>query len=149
MMNMNKINGFKKEQIFKLYDYLVAYEDSGIEMYNSTKALLKDHPELSELKEIIKKVECKKSDSIEMKDIDLKNINNEIYLTKCKGNLLLSFLAHLRNSIAHGNIFAHDSHILVTDFANPKFNPIDFAARGRIEFSVIIDLTNILKSIEL
>ncbi len=146
---MNKINGFKKEQIFKLYDYLVAYEDSGIEMYNSTKALLKDHPELSELKEILKKVECSKSNSIEMKDIDLKIINNEIYLTKCKGNLLLSFLAHLRNSVAHGNIVEHYNHILITDYANPKFNPIDFTARGCIEFSVIIDLTNILKRIEL
>ena len=46
-MKQNKINGFEENQIFQLYAYLVAYEESGIEKYKSTKALLNEHPELS------------------------------------------------------------------------------------------------------
>ena len=148
-MDQNKINGFREPQIFQLYDFLVAYEDSGIRKYKSTKKMLEEHPELFELNEQIKYVECKKSDAIEMKDIDFKQFHNKIYFTKCKGNNLLSFLAHLRNTIAHGCAVEHNGNVLITNFANPIYRPIDFSARGCIDFSVIRNFTDILKKIEL
>ena len=43
---MQKINGLNANQVFQLYDYLVIYEESGIQDYKSTQKLLKDHPEL-------------------------------------------------------------------------------------------------------
>lgn len=148
-MDQKKINGFSESQIFQLYDYLVAYEESGIEKFKSTKRLLNEHPELSDLNEQFKKVECKKATAREMKDINFKILNNKVYFTINKGNQLLSFLAHLRNAIAHGNTVEHKGHILITDFTSLRNNTVDFTARGRIEFSVVETITDILKKIEL
>lgn len=148
-MKKNKINGFNENQIFQLYAYLVAYEESGIEKYESTKALLNEHPELAIIGQTAKPVICHKSSNQDMKEIDFKVLTNEIYLTKNKGNLLLSFLAHLRNSIAHGNIEDHEGRVWVTDYANPQYNPVDFTARGCIDFDVINSITKALKQIVL
>jgi len=146
-MKQNKINGFEESQVFQLYAYLVAYEESGIEKYESTKALINEHPELANIGQAAKPVICHKSINQKMKEIDFKVLTNEIYLTKNKGNLLLSFLAHLRNSIAHGNTVEHQGRVLVTDFVNPKYNPIDFTARGCIDFDVINRITKTLMQI--
>ena len=72
-------------------------------------------------------------------------MNNEIYLTINKGNLLLSFLTHLRNSIAHGNAVAHEDLILISD-KNPS-KSLGFTARGRMKFALINEITSILKDI--
>lgn len=144
-----KINGFKQNEIFMLYEYLVAYEDSGIENYNRNKALFKEHPELTGLANTIKSVTCHKSNAQEMKEIDFKELLNEIYFTKNKGSNLLSFLSHLRNSIAHGAMVEHKGNVLITDFANPKYRPTDFTARGCVEKDIIIEFTKILNNIVL
>ncbi len=147
-MKEQKINGFAMPQIFKLYAFLVAYEESGIQNYKSTNALLNEHPELSELEIRIKAVKCHKSNADEMKDIDFKMLDNEIYFTK-RNNNLFSFLSHLRNSIAHGNIAEHQGKVLITDLADPKRRPIDFTARGCVDFQVIEDFTKTINFIEL
>ena len=146
-MKHNKINGFEDIQVFQLYAYLVAYEESGIEKYKSTKALLNEHPELSNIDQAAKPVIRHRANNQKMKAIDFKVLTNEIYLTKNKDNLLLSFLAHLRNSIAHGNTVEHEGRVLVTDFASPKYYPVVFTARGCIDFDVINSITKTLKQI--
>lgn len=144
-----KINGFDKTQIFQLYSYLVAYEDSGIEKYKSTKAMLSEHPELSDLGNIAKVVKYNKANAQEMRGLNFKSLTNEIYQTKNKQNNILSFLAHLRNSIAHGYAQEHEGQVLITDFDNPKYNPIDFTARGCVDFQLIKEFTKTIKLIEL
>ncbi len=148
-MKQEKINGFDEKEIFKLYKYVVAYEEGGISQYNTTKSMLNEHPELSHLTDIAKLVKCTWTKDEEMRNIDFKTITNSVYQTRSRGNHLLSLLAHLRNSIAHGYVSKHEDSILITDFANPKFNPIDFTARGRIELQIIERITKILKQIEL
>ena len=146
---MDTIKGFDEKQIFLLYDYLVAYEESGIEQYGSTRSLLKEHPELSDLEQAFKTIKSHKSNTQEMCTIDRGSLTNEIYFTINKGNHLLSFLAHLRNSIAHGRVTECNGCVLVVDFANPKYNPVDFTARGCVDFEIIIKMAEILKKIEL
>lgn len=148
-MKQKNINGFEENQIFQLYAFLVAYEESGIEKYKSTKSLLNDHPELVDIEKVAKPVIRHGASNQKMKVIDFKVLTNEVYLTKDKGNLLLSFLAHLRNSIAHGNAVERQGRVLVTDYANPKYNPINFTARGCIDFDVINSITKVLKQIVL
>lgn len=82
-----------------------------------------------------------------MKTIDLKMLNNEVYLTRNKTNLRLSLLAHIRNAIAHGNVVEHDKKVLITDYS--KSNTASFSARGSIDIDVIKKNTIILKRIEL
>lgn len=146
-MKAIKINGFNERQIFQLYDFLVSYEDSGIQQYKSTKALIAEHPELSDIDQILKSVEKRQSNHSNMVGIDFKALNNHIYLTKNKGNLSLSFLAHLRNSIAHGSAVEFEGKILITDYENPKYHPTNFTARGCIDFTIINNITNFLKCI--
>lgn len=148
-MKQDKINGFNENQILHLYAYLVAYEESGIEKYKSMKALLNEHPELSNIEQAGKTVTCCKAKPYEMKDIDFKALTNKVYITKDKGNLLLSFFAHLRNSIAHGYAVEHQGRVLITDYANPKYNPVDFTARGCVEFDIINRIIDLLKQINL
>lgn len=148
-MKQSTINGFDEKSLFLLYDYLVAYEHSGIEQYKSTKELLKEHPELSDLEQVFKTIKSHKSNTQEMCAINIASLTNEIYLTINKGSHLLSFLAHLRNSIAHGRVSECKGKILVKDFANPKYNPVDFTARGCINYEVVVKITEILKRIEL
>lgn len=146
---MNKtINGFDETGIFKLYAYLSAYEDSGIGRHDgSTKKLLEKHPELSELEECFKLVKYHKAKCKEMKILDFKKLNNEVYLTCSKANLQLSLLAHLRNAIAHGSVVGHNGKVLVTDFH--KDHPVDFTARGRVDFEIVEKFTEIINKIEL
>lgn len=148
-MKENKINGFTVTQIFQLYAYLVAYEESGIEKYSSMKAMLEEHPMLSEVTKVVQKVVCHKTVAHDMKSIDFKSLKNEIYQTNVKKNKVLSFLAHIRNSIAHGDCVENKNHVLITDYANPKYNPVDFTARGCVEFEIINQITRILNKIEL
>ena len=148
-MEKERINKFDKDQIFQLYAYLVAYEEGGFSKYKSTKVLLEEHPELTGIQKIERLVNYKKATDSEMKVAEFHAFNNKILMTKSKGNLLLSFLAHLRNSIAHGNSVEYTGKILITDFANPRYRPTDFTARGCIDFSVIQGITNILKRIDL
>lgn len=149
-MKQDRINGFDKNQLFQLYAYLVAYEESGIEKYKSTKAVMDEHPELSDIRNAVKLVKCNTVHSCEMRDVDFKALTNEVYLTKNKGNQLLSLLAHLRNSIAHGNAVEYYGRVLITDFENPKYHrPVNFTARGCIEFDTINSITDILKKIDL
>lgn len=148
-MKKNKINGFNEKQIFQLYAYLVAYEESGVEKYKSTKAMLEEHPELSELERIVNKVIRHTVKPVELCNINFKSLHNEIYQTNSKGNQLLSFLAHLRNSIAHGNAVEYQGNVLVTDFEPLKYNPINFTARGCIDLYIIFEVAEILKNISL
>ncbi len=147
-MFMKRINGFDEKQVFEMYNYLLAYEDCGIIKYKSTKALLLDHPELSELETVTGIIKCRKSNAYEMKGIDFKSLKNEIYFTK-KYNNLLSLLNHLRNSIAHCGVVEHNGSVLITDYANPRFLPVDFTARGCIELNTIKTITMILKKVKL
>lgn len=146
-MKQKSINGLNEHQVFQLYDYLVAYEDSGIQNYKSTIKLLSEHPELSKIVEYNKKIDVNISTAVNMNDINLKELNNKVYLSINKGNFLLSLLSHLRNAIAHGNAVMDNNYILVSD-RNPR-KSIDFTARGRIELSIINEISNILKGVKL
>ena len=142
------INGIKAHEIFQLYAFLVAYEESGIgQNKKSTKKLLQEHPELIGLIDNFKLVKYHQANNDFMQVLDFKQLRNEIYLTKNKGNLQLSLLAHLRNAVAHGNVVKYNQKVLITDY--PKNRPVDFSARGCLDIEIINEFTKTLKKIEL
>lgn len=141
------INGFCPDEVFQLYDFLDGYETARVGSFQSQSQLFEDHPEMKDLLMVQDKVKCHEADSAQMKDLDLINMQNEIYFTIYHSGQLLSLLYHLRNSIAHACAIKHGSAVLVTDF---KVNrPTDFSARGRIEMETINAFTLILKKIQL
>lgn len=148
-MEDNMINGLNESQISQLFAYLVAYESSGICVYKSTKKLIKDHPELKEMEATFQSIQCHKADTKKMDECNLSLLTNEVFQSINKNNHLLSFLSHLRNSIAHGYIGGGDGYIHIIDFANPRSRPVDFTSRGRVEIGIINQFTNILNGIDL
>lgn len=143
-----RINGFNKSQIFQLYEYLVAYEELGIFNFNSTKAMLNQYPGLANVEVLFKQLKCHKAKVQELEGVDLKTLKNEIYMT-IRGNLLLSFLTHLRNAIAHGSAVEHQFDVQITDFEDPKRHPVSFTARGCVTLEIVNAFTELFKTIEL
>lgn len=139
------INGFNPEEIFQLYAFVEAYETAGIKSYATQTRLFKEHPELQELQLVMKKVKCHYSNSKQMKSLDIKAMDEEIYYTEYQIGHLLSLLYHLRNSIAHACAVKHESKVLITDFKVRR--PVDFSARGRISLETIIEFTDILRKV--
>lgn len=144
----NKINGFTKNQIFQLYEYLVVYEDLGLSNFKSTKAMLCQHPGLSYITTLQKRLICHKAKAKEIENVNFKELKNEVFMT-VRNNQLLSFLSHLRNAIAHGGAVEHKGNVLITDFENPRYHPVTFTARGCVTFDIINDITSLLKNIQL
>lgn len=141
-----KICGFNPTEIFKLYAFVDAYEWSDIKQLKNENELLRIHPELNGLKECMKGITFKKSDSESLERLDISALHNEMQGIK-HGSQLLSFLYHLRNAIAHACVNKQDGMIQVTTFC--KNRPTDFSSRGRISLDVIDLFTNELKKVEL
>lgn len=141
------INGFDKEGIFKLYAFLNAYEKAGIGKFKSTKKMLTEHPELGEISDLFKLVNSHKKGNEFMKSVDPKQLRNEVFMTKNKGNLQLSLLAHLRNAIAHANVEENNQKVLITDYS--QRHSASFSAIGSVDIEVIEQFTIILNKIKL
>lgn len=141
------INGFTPQEVFLLYAFVESYETAGIKSYKTQTSLFKEHPELKELTLVLNKAKCHYSNSEEMKSIDIKTMNNEIYYTEYQIGHLLSLLYHLRNSIDHACAIKHGTKTLITDFKVKR--PTEFSARGRISLDIINEFTHILKKIHL
>lgn len=144
---MDIINGFNQDAITKLYAFVKAYEDVGVKSFEKEKDFLIRYPELKGLLNDIKEVNCHWATSEKMKQLNLKQFNNEIYLLRYKKSYLLDLLYHLRNAIAHACVIEHNGAVLITDFKVSK--PMDFSARGRIELRIIENFTKTLNKAEL
>ncbi|MBQ8051217.1 MAG: hypothetical protein IJ197_06540 [Bacteroidaceae bacterium] len=143
---VNKVCGFEAPEVLKLYAFVDAYEWSDIRQLKNETELFRVHPELMGLKECMDKVSFHKSNAEEMNRLDVNNLQNEIYGSK-HGSLLLSFLYHLRNAIAHACVEKKGEMVQVTTFFRKC--PVAFSARGRIELSIIEQFTNELKMVKL
>ena len=143
----NYINGFGAEEIFQLYAFVEAYETIGIKSYKTQTSLIRQYPELSDLLSVLKKVKCHYAKPAEMKTIDFKSLENEIYFTEYHIGRLLSLLYHIRNSVAHAYIIKYGDSALITDHKVQR--PVDFSARGKVSLSVINEFTEILKKAKL
>ena len=146
-MPMRTINGFIEPEIFKLYAFLEAYETAGIARFKTQTSMLKQHPELTPLLDDLEKIQYQCSNSEEMRRLDFKKFNNEIYMIESRTSYLLTLLYHLRNSIAHAAAVKHGDAVLITDFKRNR--PTDFSARGRIDMSIIESFTKTLQKFEL
>lgn len=138
------INGFKPEEIFKLYSFISIYESVGIKSMNETD-LINRHPNISTVFEVLDRFKYEEKKKDELAGIDENSLNNEFYFTE-HNSLKLGVLYHLRNSIAHAKIFKDCEYVIITDFDNKKDNPA-YTAKGRVLFSIIDEMQSKLKEI--
>jgi len=123
----DSINGFSCEEVMVLYQFLDYYEKK-ISQLKNNKSL-----DVSGFNKLVKEgsillVKVKSTG-------DFKNVTaNTVVLTIQKKNQLLSFLAHLRNSIAHAYISkAVDGRYCLADYYHSKINMQGFVSKETIE----------------
>ena len=145
----NSINGFGIDQIFHLYSFLVAYEGVRIQNYQSNKKMFVEHPELSSIEYILKKIKFYEADVEKMKTIDADSLCNTLYQKKIKKTHLLSFLSHLRNSIAHGSIKEKNDAVIFSDSVKKNITSSNINTLGCVDLEIIKEITKILKNTNL
>ena len=76
---------------------------------------------------------------------------NILYMTNSKNSKVLSFLTHIRNSIAHGQIIKEKDSIHIIDYSeNKNTKEKIYTARGKVEIpkiEAILDL--VIENVEL
>ena len=140
------INGWNTKEVFLLYNFLESYERGSLSSYEKDDQLFKEHPEVKNLEVLFKSISyVTKKKSSKLQDLLPSSGKNEIFLLS-HGTPLLSFLYHVRNSIAHGAIEKRGNEVLVVDWC--KNRPTNLSARGLISFETIRQFTDILNNIE-
>lgn len=147
LMAQMKINGWDKKEVFMLYNFLEAYERGNLSTYEKDENLFKEHPEVKDLEFLFNSVSCSFKKKAKMINDQIPATGkNQIFLLR-HGTPLLSFLYHVRNSIAHGIIEKRGNEALVVDWC--KKHPLNMSARGFISIDTINSFTNILNKIEI
>ncbi len=145
----NNIHGFNPSEVIDLYHYLCIYENNIAKIY-SQKNLINMYPKLKDIDQLMAGIVCNFCNIESLEIIGLAPMDNLISMTKSRNSKQLSFLHHLRNSIAHGQIEKDGNFIHLLDYGYDKNKKKIFSARGKIKSSLlfkIVKLTN--KNIDL
>ena len=135
---VEKTHGFSSNEVVDLYHYLCIYENE-IQYIGNQEKLVKTYPKLQELEKTMSHFVCNYCSRESLKVIALAPMNNLVSMTKCRSSKPLSFLHHLRNSIAHGQIEMEDNYVHLIDYGYEK-NVKVFSARGKIESSILLEI---------
>ncbi len=145
-MEEEKINGFTQSEIVELYRFVCMYEKGGFCYFDTLEDVYKEHPLLrEELPSLLGKVKLQVNSIGCIQNVNLAECKNNVSFSKIKkrGNLL-SFLGHLRNSIAHGLIYKDGQQIRITDYSFIK--PTHFSARGMMDCELFTQILNLIKT---
>lgn len=128
-------NGLSKDEIIIFYKFLCQYES--IKSINRDKLLNTHYPNCSyQFKKLIPRQSLIIKSAAELQTVKL-TINNAFYFTN-NSTKLLSFLRHLRNAIAHGNITKKNKQYIIKDYSHSQPTAI-----GVINAEIIISVINI------
>ena len=138
----NKFRGFSNSEIVELYKYLCIYEGV-IKNIGSQKELMTTYPNLKELEILRSSFACSKCTRNYLSSVGILSLNNLVSMTSSRSSILLSFLNHLRNSIAHGLIEREGGYVHFSDYLLD--NKIKrFSANGKIKSSVTFKIIQII-----
>ena len=149
-MPIKMINGFNEDKLFILYAYLCRYEHK-IKGINTLKELTSMDPNLHKLESLISSFSCHIVKRESMPAMGLLALPDILYMTNSKNSKVLSFLTHIRNSIAHGQIMKEKDYIHIIDYSeNKNTKEKIYTARGKVEIpkiEAILDL--VIENVEL
>lgn len=138
------INGFGDKEIFIFYSFLCRYEKK-INAIETSNELISNFPNLQKFDKLISDFTCKLTTREDMPIMGLLALPNTVYMTNSKRTKTLSFLKHLRNSIAHGQIMKEVNYIHITDYREDKSTKEKvYTARGKVEVPKIEAILNLI-----
>lgn len=144
-MHMEKdVHGFSPNDVVELYRYLCIYENK-LEEIPTQEDLIKKHTKLIDLEKVMSAFVSNYCTKESLKVIALAPVENLVSMTKCRSSKVLSFLHHLRNSIAHGLIEQEDGFVYFIDYGKNKKGK-DFSARGKIKSSTLFEIISIINA---
>lgn len=147
-MGENILKGFCPQEIVDLYRYLCIYEKE-LKYIQNQECLWEQHPDLKELEDLILALNCNYSTQKYLKNCFFVPVNDWVSMTKCRSSKIQSFLHHLRNSIAHGQIEQEEGYVHLFDYAYEEDRVSGekikiFSMMGRIKSSVLFELIHIV-----
>ena len=145
-MKQEEINGFTDDEVIDLYRFVCLYEQGGFKYFNTLEDVYLSHPSLEHiLPSCLGYLELQQTGLKEIQKVDLRVLKNKICFNKSENkDKALSFLAHLRNSIAHGLVFKENQQVIITDYSITK--PTSFSARGIMDYDLFMKLINIINN---
>lgn len=138
----NNINGFGPKEVVELYHYLCIYVNK-LEHIRSQNVLLKQYSELKGIDTLMSSFVCNNCTRESLKTIGLVSMNNLVSMTKCRTSKQLSFLHHLRNSIAHGQLTKKGKYVELIDYGFENGAKV-FSARGKVSVVTLFDIIHII-----
>ena len=144
-MGIDTINGFDVKEVSSLYHIVKLYEDNALKKCIEKDALIKV-PSLADIKDVCKSFTFEERTINELKTIDIKNLNNVLYYTRHKSELM-GLLYHLRNAIAHTKIVKDGDKVIILDYSPQNSN--DCTAKGIISFEKVDQIAKIAKKLNL
>lgn len=142
---MGKINSLNSQELKSLMlEFLWFY--SSIEGITTNKVLKEKYPLLeSKVYSLLNKQDLKRKNSNEIKLYNKSHIKDNSFIFTKNNTVLLDFLRHIRNSIAHGNLALHPKNnktIIVTDYKKNK-GVIEPTCYGHLTFAKFIELLKV------
>lgn len=134
------IRGFSPNEIVELYRYLCIFGND-LENIGSQKELVKKYPKLKDLEKKITGFVSNYYTRESLKTIAITPMENLVSMTKCRSSKVLSFLHHLRNSIAHGQIEQEGGSVHLIDYGKENKAKV-FSARGIIKSTTLFEIIN-------
>ena len=135
------IHGFDANEVVELYNYLCIYE-SELKLIVSKEAFVNRFYNHKELEQLIAGIVLNYCTKEFLKVIGLVPVENLVSMTKCRNTKTLSFLHHLRNSIAHGQIEKDGDYIHLIDYVYENNEKV-YSARGKIKSNVIFEIVQL------
>lgn len=141
----NSLKGFDSDEVFVLYKYICWYESNSDIirdniLYRRCPLFENFWRTMSRTKHVFK---TERSDNMPITAVEQES--NTMVYTKCVKTKLLSFLRHLRNSIAHGKIESGGIDNNVVTICDYTKDGTKCTCMGNMNKTVLI---NILKNIQ-
>lgn len=140
----NTINGFSPNEVVELYHYLCVYV-SKLEHLGSQDQFEKHYPKLKGIKKVMSSFVCNYCTIESLKTVGIVPMENLVSMTKCRTSKTLSFLHHLRNSIAHSQLKKEGEFVEIIDYKLEKGNKV-FSASGKVHTITLFEILSFVNN---
>ena len=150
-MRMEKLKGFEKLEVFKLYNFLCIYETKISILKNSTE-IYNHYPQLKCLEKYVNQFNINYANNEAMQVLGVFVPKGFLYCTNTKYSKIYNFLYHLRNSIAHAQIEKEKGQVYLIDYTLTKdsesgLKTKKFSGRGNLDCTEVFEIIEIINNV--
>lgn len=137
-MTNSIVHGFEVHEAFRLLSFLFCYETK-LKKVKSTDAFETFFKNSRELRDLVKSLNCYITSKDVIWGIGAMDQTDTVYMTSGNRCLVMAFLCHLRNSIAHGQIEKVGDVIQISDY-NYNKKAMVYSAKGSVKSEILWEI---------